>query len=296
MNIEQAKDIDLKDFLEALGFSPVRTKINSAWYISPFRDEKTASFKVNTQKNVWYDYGSDVGGGIIKLAKLLYHTNDISEILRRIEDKAPACARVTLTDRSSNRETVPYRMVKVLPLSSNALLSYLLSRNIDFQTARNECVEIHYVLYNKHYYSIGFGNISGGYEIRNPYFKGCMGEKNISRIAGSADGWLRACCMFEGFMDYLSYRTFHKMNNTNICIRQPTDYIVLNSVNNIKKVQPILDEYETIHCYLDNDPAGKVATEYITGIQQSKAVDESYRYEGYKDLNDCLRKKRFFKD
>ena len=295
MNIDQAKEINLKDFLEQLGYKPVRIKHNSAWYLSPFRDENIASFKLNIKRNEWFDYGSNEGGGIIKLGKLLYNTNNISEVLRRIADKAPACTRVTLTDRSSQRETVPYNRVEIIPLSSNALLSYLISRSIDFNTARSECVEIHYVLYNKPYYSIGFANISGGYEIRNPYFKGCMGEKNISRIAGSTDGWQKACCIFEGFMDYLSYLTLLKRNCFHICIRYPTDYIILNSVNNIKKVQPILDEYDHIHCYLDNDRAGKVAAEYIVGIQQSKAADESYRYEGYKDLNDYLRGKQLLK-
>ena len=295
MNIEQAKELDLKDFLEELGYKPVRVKHNSAWYLSPFRDENIASFKVNMKRNEWFDYGRDEGGGIIKLAKLLYNTSNISEVLRRIEDKAPACARVTLTDRSSQRETVPYSRVEIIPLSNNALLSYLISRYIDFHTARSQCVEIHYVLYNKPYYSIGFANISGGYEIRNPYFKGCMGEKNISRIAGGTNGWLKACCIFEGFMDYLSYLTLLKRNCFSICIRHPTDYIILNSVNNIKKVQSILDEYDHIHCYLDNDNAGKVATEYIIGIQQAKAIDESYRYNGCKDLNDYLRGKQLLK-
>lgn len=292
MNIEQAKRISLKDFLSELGFSHVRQRGNNYWYLSPFRDERTASFKVNTARNEWFDFGTNEGGGIIQLARLLYHTSDIPELLRRIADKAPACARVTLTSQSQQRETVPYSMVEVISLSSNALLSYLLSRRIDFHTARNECVEVHYVLYNKPYYSIGFGNVSGGYEIRNPYFKGCMGEKNISRIAATPDGRAPSCCVFEGFMDYLSYLTFSKQHDSPICIRHPTDYIILNSVNNIAKAQPVLDEYNHIHCYLDNDQAGRVATDYILGIQQGKATDESWRYSDYKDLNDCLREKK----
>jgi len=27
------------------------------WYLSPLREEKEASFKVNRKKNVWYDHG-----------------------------------------------------------------------------------------------------------------------------------------------------------------------------------------------------------------------------------------------
>ena len=55
MNIEQAKELNLKDFLEELGYKPVRVKHNSAWYLSPFRDENIASFKVNMKRNEWFD-------------------------------------------------------------------------------------------------------------------------------------------------------------------------------------------------------------------------------------------------
>ena len=60
MNIEQAKKLDLKDFLEELGYKPVRVKHNSAWYLSPFRDENIASFKVNMKRNEWFDYDAPI--------------------------------------------------------------------------------------------------------------------------------------------------------------------------------------------------------------------------------------------
>jgi hypothetical protein len=35
----------------------------------------------------------------------------------------------------------------------------------------------------RNYFAIGFPNRSGGYEIRNAYFKGCISPKDISVIS-----------------------------------------------------------------------------------------------------------------
>ncbi len=34
------------------------------------------------------------------------------------------------------------------------------------------CEEVRYTLHGKRYFSIGFRNVSGGYELRNRFFKG----------------------------------------------------------------------------------------------------------------------------
>ena len=52
---------------------------------------------------------------------------------------------------------------------------------------------------------------------------------------------------------------------------------------------PIVERYEYIHCYLDNDNAGHKATDTLTGIYPDKTIDENYRYQPHNDLNDILR-------
>ena len=47
MNIKDAKQIRIVEYLRIIGYSPVNVKGHQYWYLSPFRDEKTASFKVN---------------------------------------------------------------------------------------------------------------------------------------------------------------------------------------------------------------------------------------------------------
>lgn len=62
MNIQEVKNIRIADYLQSLGYTPVKQQGNSLWYKSPLREEKDASFKVNTELNKWYDFGLGKGG------------------------------------------------------------------------------------------------------------------------------------------------------------------------------------------------------------------------------------------
>ena len=71
MNIEDVKQISIADYLHSLGYSPVKRQGNSLWYKSPLREEHEASFKVNTDRNLWYDFGAGKGGNIKRIAGAL---------------------------------------------------------------------------------------------------------------------------------------------------------------------------------------------------------------------------------
>ena len=72
MDIQTAKQIKIADYLHSLGFSPVKQQGINLWYKSPLREETEASFKVNTERNQWYDFALGKGGNIIALAQELY--------------------------------------------------------------------------------------------------------------------------------------------------------------------------------------------------------------------------------
>ena len=57
----------------------------------------------------------------------------------------------------------------MLPLSHPALIRYLDDRCIDMEVGASVCKELHYDFNGKHYFGIGFPNIAGGYELRNPF-------------------------------------------------------------------------------------------------------------------------------
>lgn len=89
MNIQEVKQIRIADYLQSLGYTPVKQQGSSFWYKSPLREETDASFKVNTELNKWYDFGLGKGGNIIALAAELYHTEDVTCLLKRIEERTP---------------------------------------------------------------------------------------------------------------------------------------------------------------------------------------------------------------
>lgn len=173
------------------------------WYKSPFRTEKEASFKVDLHKEVWYDFGLGKGGDIITLAEEIYRTQDISYVLRCIEDKRAALKPVILSCPFEKAYST-FQDLKINHLSSRILFAYLEERGIDLETAQKVCREAHFKRNGKNYFAIAFPNISGGYEIRNRYFKACIAPKDITCIISTPES--RICYIFEGFMDFLSFR------------------------------------------------------------------------------------------
>lgn len=146
---------------------------------------------------------------------------------------------------------------------------------------------MYYRVNGKPLFALAFKNDAGGYELRNPGYKGCTSPKDITRIQ-FAEKKNDACFVFEGFMDYLSFLTIrHKNSPAYPCIDWQ-DYIILNSTANVDKALYPLGEYEKIHCLLDNDEAGRKATQAIQKEYGWRVRDASHLYSGHKDLNDYL--------
>lgn len=289
MNIQEIKTIKLQDFLASLGYTPTKQQGNKLWYLSPFRQESHASFKVNTDRNQWYDFGIGKGGNIIDLAELLYKSSDVSYLIRKIEDNVPNCTSIFSTSFAGIKEkqqTNYFENLQILPLSHPALMRYLWDRCIDLEVAASVCKELHYDSNGKHYFGIGFPNIAGGYELRNPFFKGCIAPKDISHFY--ADEPKKVCFLFEGFMDFLSLMTLkRKENPQNTGLRQQ-DYLILNSVTNIHKAIERLSRYDSVQCFLDNDDAGRNAYLQLSKRLRDSVTDLSTIYNGFKDLNEYL--------
>lgn len=84
MTIQDVKQIKLADYLQSLGYTPVKQQGKNLWYKSPLREETDASFKVNTELEKWYDFGIGKGGNILALAAELYRSEDVAYLLKRI--------------------------------------------------------------------------------------------------------------------------------------------------------------------------------------------------------------------
>lgn len=287
MTIQDAKQIKLADYLQSLGYTPIKQQGKNLWYKSPLRNETDASFKVNTELNQWYDFGIGKGGNIIALAAELYHSENVAYLLERIAERTPYIRPASFSFGEQKAHNSSFQGVHVGELSSTALIDYLRGRGINIELAKRECKELRFEHNSKPYFAIGFPNISGGYELRNLYFKGCLAPKDITHIR--QQGELRdVCYLFEGFMDYLSFLTIRVNNNPEEPRTGELDYMVLNSVTNLSKAEQLLRPYTRIGSFLDNDQAGQRAYENLKKIFGNRIQNMSHHYAGHKDLNDYL--------
>lgn len=291
--LKEIKSIPLAAFLSRLGHKPAARKGTRLWYKSPLRQEQTPSFKVETTLNCWYDFGLGRGGNIIDLATELYQSTDLRYLMRCIANSCPVPSVQTVASSFAPRHSAPsMERFEVVPLEHRTLVAYLQERGIPAHIAKANCKEAHYSFNGssqsafgaerrkKSYFAVVFENISGGWELRNRYFKGCRGRKDISYLPWARDGPSTECVVFEGFIDYLSALTLD--------IISESDAIILNSVVNVNKAVPYLKDYTAINCYLDNDNAGQTALAELTAIYGSTVIDRSTLYSEFNDLNDFL--------
>ena len=121
MDIQTAKQIKIADYLHSLGFSPVKQQDINLWYKSPLREETEASFKVNTERNQWYDFALGKGGNIIALAQELYCSDHVPYLLQRIEEQTPRIHPVSFSFGKQSSSEPSFQQLEIVPLSSPAL-------------------------------------------------------------------------------------------------------------------------------------------------------------------------------
>lgn len=289
-NFAELKRISIVRFLAHIGIRPVRDASGYALYRAPYRKDEHPSFKVNKSTNRWYDLAQGIGGDILDLGKRIYNTDNVFDVAQRIEtfDCGIVMSEYVKSAPAAHRPRNFFKDVEALPLTTPPLISYLAVRGVDLEIALKYCVELRYRLNGKNYFAIGFKNVSNGYEVRNSFFKGCFGSKDISLIEQRPDN--EHCTLFEGFLDFLSYLTIGKRSDF-VSFNESMDFMVLNSVVNLQKAVPWLKKYTTVTCCLDNDDAGRHAVEVLSEMRDG-IHDASDAYKGYKDLNDFLTHKR----
>ena len=279
MNIKQAKQIHLDEFLAQLGCSPTRSSMTQSWYLSPFRGEDTASFKVNRSRNLWFDFGSGEGGDILNLMIKLENLGSIPDALHRIGD-IMGSQTIPLQRRDTPHphiESAPEAM-GFGPLQSRWLFAYLRSRGIDPNKALPYLKQATYEYAGKTEHALAFANDARGYELRSPTYKRSYGKKAIRTIARRST----TVHIFEGFFDFLTSLMVPAIDSK-------CGVIVLNSVSmKDQAVAKIKDLGATrVEVYRDLDRAGQEFFDRIVSdLPGVECVDRSTLYDGFKDLNE----------
>ena len=252
MNCKQFNTIKLEEVLQNLGHLPTKQNEKEAWYLNPFGTENNASFKINKNLNCWYLYSEGIGGNNTDFM-IKYLKASVKEVLEWVEKQNFS----SFQQQSFQRQNLEnlhknYEILEIKNIKHSALLEYLNERKVANQTKFTQ--EIHYRMNGKNYFGIGFKNDSGGYEIRNKFAKICLGKKDISTIKNGS----KSVKIFEGFFDFLSFK-----NIEGYLGKEPSDYIILNSVSMIYKAQKSFEDYKNIELYFDNDEAGNRAVEIL---------------------------------
>jgi DNA primase len=292
MTHPEIKQIKIRDFLASRGINPIKNYGYYGMYHCPFRNDRNASFKVDYRKNLWNDFGTGEGGSIIDLVMKMNGCT-FSDAVRMLDRRTDVCTykhhNVETSQQSNDtnfsfhrksilEENPSNRLLKAIPIAHPKLIEYVAERKISLDLANRYCREVHYQNSAGKFFSVGFLNDNGGYELNNKSnFKGCIAPKAITTFRNNSDARL----VFEGFWDFLSYLTIQK-------IEQTRHYVaVLNSVANVQKSLEFLKNHKEINTYLDNDEGGKNATALIKA-NCILVNNRSSKFAGFKDLNDYL--------
>ena len=277
MNIAKAREISIQKVLQYLGCEAIKTNGDNLWFLSPLRQEKTPSFKINRKLNKWFDHGEQIGGNVIDfvIQKFGFNVSEALEYLKKFDDSSFFQKQIF----ESTEPKSEIEIEKIIPVQHVALIQYLKSRGIaDFKSSYLK--EVHYKNKDKHFFALGFKNEKGGFELRSKYCKICIGSKDISHIKNNC----KTLRIFEGFFDYLSFVQQQKTNEN-------SDFLILNSVALLSKNISILKDYISIEIYFDNDPAGDHHTKLVLeGF--ANATDSRIIYRDFKDYNEWLLNKK----
>jgi DNA primase len=288
---ELKKRVSLVELLSRLGYEPSKKSGRELIYLSMLRPaESTPSLCVNDELGVWYDHGTGKGGTVIDFGKAYWSGLSFTEVLEKIR-QVVSLEYSIVTDRNASEERlvrprlpvkIPhYQIEDVKDLGHNpAITAYLEHRGV-WDVAGNRLQEIYYYIEDqkknrKQYFAAGWQNENGGWEVRNKYFKGCLGRKGMTFITAADQGSL---VVFEGYMNYLSWLAEHKDSSNNI--------LVLNSLSFLPAAIKRASPFDLIDVFFDHDSSGMLATDkFIDALPQAK--DQSGVYQHYNDYNDKL--------
>jgi DNA primase len=274
INCETARNFSVEKALEKLGHFPKKTTEKEAWFLSPFRSETQASFKVSRSNNRWYDHGEGIGGNVIDLVCKILKCS-IKDALTFLNCNALFFS--FQQQQNIIKKEIGINIVKVQDVTHPALIQYLNFRGISLSVAKIYCKEAWYTHKDKTFFAIGLKNNKGGWELRNKFFKNSSSPKSYAFLKRNRNQLV----ILEGMFDLLSLATLDGIS------LEISDILVLNSISFINAIEKHISKYSIVHLYLDNDTAGQKATQYLIN-KYKHCIDKSSSYKNYKDLNELL--------
>lgn len=286
MNCRQFNTIPLEEVLQILGHLPTKQTAKEAWFLNPFATENQASFKLDKRNNIWYLHSEGIGGNNTDFMQK-YLKASVKEVLEWTEKQNFSSFQPQNSIQKQNSLKQNYQITEITELQNEHLKNYLHQRGLS-QAVYPLIKEVHFTIGEKNLYAIGFENRSGGWELRNSFYKGSLMKKDISILNlnnqnHNQNETGKRIAVFEGFTDALSFVEMKPIFNGNL--------LVMNSISLLNRAKEYLKNYSEIHLFLDNDKAGEFCkNEILKSFPKTKNHSEIYAL--HKDLNDYLKSKK----
>ena len=280
MNCKQFNSVKLEEILVSLGHHPTKQNEKEAWFLNPFYTETQASFKINKNLNYWYLHSEGIGGNNTDFM-IKYLNASVKEVLEWAEKQIFSSFQPQNSIQKQNSLKQNYQITEIKELQNENLKDYLHQRGLS-QVVYPLIKEVQFKIGDKNFYAVGFENLSGGWELRNPFYKGSLLKKDISAIklnneSHNQNETEKRIVVFEGFIDALSFVEMKPFFNGNL--------LVMNSISLLNRTKEYLQNYSEIHLFLDNDKPGEICkNEILKSFPEAK--DHSEIYAIHKDLNE----------
>lgn len=286
--IAKARKVSMMDLLFKLGFTwkGGQSRISLR---SPLRKETTPSFFVFKHTNTWYDFGADEGGDTIKFVMYLEGCEFQEAVKKLCEGNFSTCD----VQKSSSEELRNERISKIAEANSLYAAAKETTDELFIRRFFNEKGV-------RYYPEIGSVTLeyNGETYLAIPCpFPGrvqsleCRSLSEDRKTFGRKIPWLlkrdtQEFLVTESILDSLAGEVYFGHPSLSLC--------ALNGTPNVKWLGKIVEIYSPrkMLLALDNDPAGKEATEKAKEILKGKKVKvemvKDHAKAGVKDLHKLL--------
>lgn len=326
MRAKEAREISISEYLGYAGIKPAKQRLSGRelWYSSPIRNgDSHPSFKVDTVKNLWFDFGLKRGGNVVDLVCELTNST-VAQALAILEKSGANRSPVYPRSKPSSlpaQNSKPLALQAALFSSDDPLLSStesLPKTTIDEQTRfagekEKSAFEILGVSSIKNRALIAYLkarnidlNIAHTY-LKEVHFKP-MGKAKAYFALGfpSGDGFEVRSKVFKGFVGtHKDLATLNLANNKSLSIFEgfmdflaflsyyklknfQNSVIILNSINLRDHALKIVDQFQfsKVYLFLDNDKAGNETKQFfLENIKNTPVSDKSVLYQNHTDFN-----------
>lgn len=303
MNVDQAKLIPIQEVVEQLGGVLYKENAREAIYFSPFRNEKTASFRVRKSINKYKDFGDHRPQGdpidlVIDFHDLQRNDPEATKFALKYLEKFDTIPRITIYKEAKAMTYSDHYQIKKL---SDRVTAQNMKDEIDRRKLPKSLVErfakqasIYDSSTKKTFYAFAFENDKEGHEINiyNPRlhksFKTCIGPKAITTFPANPEATDITAFVFTGFFDFLTWLNLKGLPKPN------EEYIVSNGDSMISAVGEYLTARKPViarvYGFPDHDESGSgdKANHAIASILEAEDMvygTMDHIYDGHKDLS-----------